>query len=256
MARGKPWTRDELIVAMNLYCKLPFGLLHQRNPDVIRLAKRLDRTPGSVAMKLCNLASLDPVHQARGIMGLTGASQGDRDVWAEFHSDWDRLAYESEKLSAKLAGIPVERLAEIDETELPREGKERERLVKQRVNQHFFRAAVLAAYNGRCCITDLEIRGLLCASHVVPWAKDKPNRMNPRNGLCLNALHDRAFDRGLITLTLDFKVQISGVLKRAKPSAARFWLTDFDNAPIRTPEKFTPDTKFIAWHRAHVFQGD
>lgn len=253
MARGKSWTRDELIVAMNLYCKLPFGQLHQKNPAVIHLAEKFDRTPGSVAMKLCNLASLDPVHQARGVSGLTGASQADREVWAEFHQDWERLGFESEKLTAALEGTAVEKLAEIDETELPREGKERERLVKQRVNQHFFRATVLAAYNGKCCITGLEVRELLVASHVVPWSADKVNRMNPRNGLCLNALHDRAFDRGLITLTLDLKIEVSTQMKRARPSAARFWITEFDGASIAMPERFAPDPNLIAWHRENVF---
>ena len=159
MARGRIWSRDELIVAMNLYCKLPFGQLHHRNPIIIALAKKLERTPGSLAMKLCNVASLDPVQQARGISGLTGASAGDRAVWEEFNKDWVRLAFESEKLLAKLDGKPVEAEAEIREDELPREGLERERFVRQRVNQRFFRAAVLAAYGRRCCITNLGRAG-------------------------------------------------------------------------------------------------
>ena len=70
MAKGRPWSRDELVVAMNLYCKLPFGQLHERNPVIIKLAEQIGRTSGSVAMKLCNFASLDPVQQARGIKGL------------------------------------------------------------------------------------------------------------------------------------------------------------------------------------------
>ena len=58
MKRG--WTRDELLVAFNLYCKTPFGRLHQRNPEIIRLASALGRTPSALAMKLVNFASLDP----------------------------------------------------------------------------------------------------------------------------------------------------------------------------------------------------
>jgi putative restriction endonuclease len=253
MAKGRLWSRDELIVAMNLYCKLPFGQLHERNPVIIRLAEQFGRTPGSVAMKLCNFASLDPVHQARGVKGLSGASQADREVWTEFHRDWDKLAFESEKGLAALNGLPVEKLAAIDESDLPEEGKERVRVVKQRVNQQFFRSAVLAAYGRRCCVTGLDLPELLVASHVIPWAISKEHRVNPRNGLCLNALHDRAFDRGLVTLTAELRLVVSPRVLRATPSAAKDWLLGFNKAPIRLPERFAPDPDCLAWHRERVF---
>lgn len=66
MARGKRWSRDELIVAMNLYCKLPFGQLDHKIPIIIEVSQKLGRTPSSLAMKLVNFASLDPTLQARG----------------------------------------------------------------------------------------------------------------------------------------------------------------------------------------------
>jgi len=255
MAKGRAWSRDELIVAMNLYCKLPFGQLHHRNPVIIALANKLGRTPGSVAMKLCNLASLDPVQQARGISGLSGASAGDRAVWEEFHKDWERLAFESEVLLARLDGKPVEEEAEIREDELPREGRERERVVRQRVNQRFFRTTVLAAYGGRCCITGLGVQELLIASHIVPWARDTANRVNPRNGLCLNALHDCAFDRGFITLSGNLKVEVSPLLKAAPvQEATKRFLLDYEGTGVRLPERFLPDANLLDWHRNNVFR--
>jgi putative restriction endonuclease len=255
MTKGRTWKRDELIVAMNLYCKLPFGQLDHRNPAIIALAEKLGRTPSSVAMKLCNFASLDPVQQARGVRGLSGASAGDRTVWEDFHKDWARLAFESEKLLAALNGKSVEAEAQIPENELPRAGLERERVVRQRVNQHFFRAAVLTAYGSRCCITGLAVPDLLIASHIVPWAKDLANGVNPRNGLCLNALHDCAFDRGFITLCPKLRVAVSPSLKAApvKPATKRFFL-DYEDAAIRLPERFIPDASFLDWHRKNVFQ--
>ena len=72
MKKGqKLWTRDELILAINLYCKLPFGRLHRSNPEVIHLAELIGRTPSSIAYKLVNFASLDPSLQARGIKGAS-----------------------------------------------------------------------------------------------------------------------------------------------------------------------------------------
>lgn len=254
MSKGKSWTHEELVIGMNLYCTMPFGQLHGRNPKIIKLAEKLGRTPGSVAMKLCNFASLDPVHQARGVKGLSGASQADREVWNEFHQNWDGMSFESEVLLAKTEGLPVEKFAGLSEEDLPREGKERERMVKQRVNQCFFRNAVLAAYGRQCCITGLDVPDLLVASHIIPWAKDKSNRVNPRNGVCMNALHDKAFDRGLITITSDYRVELSEKIKKAKECHAKFWLMDFDGAPIRLPERFLPEPEFINWHRANVFK--
>ena len=67
---------------MYLYCQLPYGRLHARTPEIIALAARLGRTPSSVAMKLVNFASLDPIQQQRGRVGLKGASAGDRAMWA------------------------------------------------------------------------------------------------------------------------------------------------------------------------------
>jgi putative restriction endonuclease len=255
MAKGRAWSRDELIVAMNLYCKLPFGQLHHRNPIIVALADKLGRTPGSLAMKLCNLASLDPVQQARGISGLRGAGAGDRAVWEEFHKDWERLAFESEKLLANFDGKPVEAEAGLQEDDLPREGRERERVVRQRVNQRFFRAAVLAAYGGRCCITGLGVPDLLIASHIIPWARDTANRVNPRNGLCLNALHNCAFDRGFITLSRKLKVEVSALLKGAPiQEVTRRLLLDYEGAGIRLPDRFLPDADLLDWHRKNVFR--
>src|SRR5579864_8908579 len=98
------WQRDELLLALNLYCRLSIGQYHSRNPEIIKLAKRINRTPDAVAMKLSNFASFDPYHQAHGIKGLQNASQGDRDIWDEFNSNWDDLAVESELISERLFG--------------------------------------------------------------------------------------------------------------------------------------------------------
>ena len=76
--KRKSWTREELLVALNLYHKLTFGQLHSRNPAIISLAEKLGRGANSLAMKLSNFAALDPVQQLRGIKGLQGASTQDR----------------------------------------------------------------------------------------------------------------------------------------------------------------------------------
>lgn len=61
------WTREETLLAFDLYCGVPFGKIHASNPEIIELARIIDRTPASLAMKMCNLASIDPVQRERGI---------------------------------------------------------------------------------------------------------------------------------------------------------------------------------------------
>jgi putative restriction endonuclease len=246
----RDWTREELIVAFNLYCKIPFGRIHIRNPLIIELANSIGRTPSAVSWKLANFARLDPVLRKRNIAGAAHGARAEIDIWNEFDQNWEKLAFESESLMEKMTGkTPKTELTE----EFP-EGKTRETLVRTRINQGFFRAAVLAAYGARCCITGLSIPQLLNASHIVPWKVDVKNRTNPRNGLCLSVIHDRAFDCGLLTVTLDLKVKLSPKVKgSATDEATRSFLWRFENAPISAPRRFVPDEKFLRYHNERIF---
>jgi putative restriction endonuclease len=245
---GRNWTRQEHILAFNLYCKIPFGRQHSRTPEIIDLAKLLRRSANSVALKLNNFSRLDPELQARGIKGMAHGAKGETEVWREFEDNPEVLAFESERLLAQFSGRQLEQIAGIDEQELPKEGLERERMVRVRVNQHFFRAAVLAAYDCKCCITGLAVPELLVASHIVPWATDPKQRMNPRNGLCLNALHDRAFDRRLMFFDRDFKVRFHTGVTRQLHSRGLGWLLSYEGKPICMPLKFRPDVVLIEIH--------
>ncbi len=251
--KSKLWTREELILAINLYCKLPFGRLHKGNPEVIKLAKLLGRTPSSVAWKLVNFASFDPSLKARGIKGASNVSNLDRQIWNEFYNNWALLSYESEKRLAQLENKTIEDILEISEGEL-REGKVKEQLIKARVNQSFFRASILAAYNSTCCITGLRNSAFLIASHIAPWASDEKNRLNPRNGLCLNSLHDKAFEAGLITITPGYTIKISSVLKKDKEQKAiEAYFLKYDNHRIILPSRFLPDPDLLTHHNKERF---
>lgn len=246
------WTRDELIVAFNLYCKIPFGRIHNRNPLIINLAKAIGRTPSAVSWKLANFARLDPFLRRRAVSGATHGAKAEVQIWEEFNNDWERLSFESEQLLKKFTGGS---LAIEAATAFP-EGKTRAAFVHARVNQGFFRAAVLAAYGSQCCITGLSIPQLLNASHIVPWTVDIKNRANPRNGLCLNAIHDRAFDCGLLTVTPELKVRVSPKVRETKRDAsAEQFLLCYEGTSVRTPSRFVPETEFLLYHNEKVFQG-
>lgn len=247
---NKFWTREELILAIKLYCELPFGKMHRGHPEVVKLAELIGRTPSAVAYKLVNFASFDPSLKSRGIKGMGNTSKLDEEIWNEFYSDWNELAYVSAKLSSKWKKKPLENLYDINENELPKDGKEREQIVKARVNQSFFRTTVLTSYDYTCCITGLKNPYLLIAGHIVPWSEDKKNRLNPRNGLCLNALHDRAFESGLITITSEYKIKISSIFKKKANYAAENYFLKYENEEIFLPSRFLPDIHFLEKHNA------
>ncbi len=244
------WTREQLILAINLYCKIPFGKMHSRNPEVIALSGLIERSPGAIARKLGNFASLDPTLKARNIGGLPNAGELTEKIWAEFYNNWDAALMESEKLLAQKKHTTVEKLNMIEVSDLLKEGKDKERLVKTRVNQSIFRTVVLATYNNSCCITGINNTELLIASHIVPWSKDEKNRLNPMNGLCLNALHDKAFDNGLITINAnDYTIRVSSKLKKknAPESIERNFLK-LEGTSILLPDKFRPSKDLLKIH--------
>ena len=258
--RGELYTREETMIAFNLYSKMQFGQIHDYHPDIVNLAKLLNRPPASVSLKMCNLAASDPKHIGR-IKG-TRIAKMETAVWKEFHADPGGFMLETEKLLMIRSGESPEDLplapAELPElADLP-PGETRRRLVNARVNQNLFRKMVLSAYNNQCCISGIAVPELLNASHIVPW-RDRPDqRINPSNGLCLNALHDRAFDRGLISVSPELIVAVSPKLQEAaaaKNASDKIqFLVESDGKPITQPEKFAPAPEFLAHHYREIFQ--
>jgi len=252
----KLWTRDELILTINLYCKTSFGRLHKLNPEVIQLANIIRRTPSSVALKLGNFASLDPTLKERGIRGAINSSKLDKAIWDEFYQNWDAALYESEQLMAKAQNTTIEKLNNVNTDDIPKEGLEKQRLVTTRINQNIFRTIILATYNNKCCITGITNAELLIASHIVPWSQDDKNRLNPMNGLALNPLHDKAFENGLITIDADtYKIAISPVLKKnGSLMSIKQNFIDYEGNEINLPDKFRPDKTFLKLHNDTRFR--
>lgn len=275
LTERKAWSQDELLIVFRLYCRTPFGRLHQRNPEIIELAKLIGRTPGAVAMKACNFASLDPQQQARKIKALGNVSRADRELWEAFLDDSEGVAHKAETAYSSLTGQEVEdylpeldsavtssgkkrtvkKLALGDELKMPSGATEKNVLVKTRRVQSFFRAAVLTSYDNRCALTGLAIPELLNASHIIPWSVDEKRRADPRNGICLNALHDRAFDRGLISFDENLRVIVSSKINSTEDcDLYRSQLVALSGCSLRLPERFQPESTAVEYHREKVFR--
>lgn len=255
MTSRRLWTKEELILAFNLYLKLPFGKMHKRTPEIIDLAILLDRTPSSVGMRLGNFASVDPYHQERGVGGLKGGMNQVKPIWDEFFHNQEELIFLSEQILAQKENTSIDnkyRDILFDLKGLKGETVARE--VKTRVNQSVFRQMVLINYATKCAITGINIPELLLASHIIPWSKNENERLNPENGICLSALYDKAFDKGLIGINQNYKVVFSANLKKKKESS--FYSTHFasiENLKIINPIKYLPKKEFLEYHLDKIF---
>lgn len=242
------WTREQTIVALNVYCKIPFKNSSARHPMIIEYAKLIGRTPAALNLKIGNLGSYDPVLRAKGIVGLAHTSKMDEQIWNEFFDNPEKLAYESEKVIAEFKHQTIEESTAIDLSNLP-EGTERTVITRQRINQRFFHDAVFCSYENRCCITGINIPSLLEACHISSWKDDVKNRTNPRNGLCMNLLFHRAYDKFMMAITPDFDIIISEqMLDATKEEKFRGYLQELNGTQIRMPEKFSPDRDLLAKH--------
>lgn len=252
MARNN-WSKEETIIAFNVYCKIPFKSSSKTNPTIIKYANIIGRSPSALNMKVGNFGRLDPELRKQGIVGLGNGSKLDEVVWNEFNGNWDKLAFESEELIAKFQNKTIEENEGINLDDLP-EGNERETIVKTRVNQSFFRSTILSSYNLKCCVTGLSIPDFLVASHIKPWAKDKENRINPHNGLCLNSIHDKAFDKGFITITPDYKIVLSSLFENyPNEQAVNDFFKKHKNQKINLPDRFLPSKEFLEYHYENIF---
>jgi putative restriction endonuclease len=263
MAAGKRWTKYELFIALNFYHKLTFGQLHARQPVIIALAEKLGRGANSVAMKLCNFASLDSALKLRGIKGLKGASALDRDIWEEFHSNLNATAPDTEQAVCSLFGGDDNSALEV----IPKEGvrvrrrppsgaTESSAMVKQRRGQEYFRDAVINNSGGVCSVTGLTVRQLLVASHILPWGTHPQHRLDVRNGLSLSRMHDAAFDCGLISFDDRFRMLLSPRLKNELPQrAVAENFGAYAGQSLRFPDDAVlPELAFLNEHRLKKFR--
>ena len=250
------WSREELILAFNLYLNLPFGKLHSHTPEIIYLAKLINRTPSSVAMRLCNFASVDPYHINRGIKGLRGGYNQVQPIWDEFKSNQEDLIFLSEQILAKFEDKSIEDkfISELSGVEKMK-GEEKIREVKQRINQYIFRIMVLSNYMDKCAITGINLPDLLVASHIIPWSQNEQERLNPENGLCLSSLYDKAFDKGLLAINLNYKVILSKKLKEEiKEPYYHSFFAPIEDISIRLPLKYLPNKVFLEYHLKNIYQ--
>ena len=241
-------------MAFTLYYLLPAKEIDKKGVDVNALARAIGRTPDAVALKAWNIAAYDTNRLASGRVGMRNGSKLDSLIWEEFAERGDVLIEEGVALLGKaLSGEGVTSSVGYAVVDLPPEGTERVVQRTERINQQYFRNSLLRNYEERCCLTGLAVPKLLVASHIKPWAASDPKteRLVASNGLLLNALHDRAFDQGLMTLNKNLEVVLSSKLRR--DDASNELLFKFEGRRICSPIAMPPAREFIEYHNDVVF---
>ena len=255
------WTEDEIIIALALYYQIPFGKIHNRNPLIKTVAEKLHRSPSALEMKMLNLSSFDSTLKERNISGLVNSGKLDREIWDKYYDAYDILAdrynaFMDGELAINLDVTYGQTIAE----PMVHEAGTKEQTVQVRVGQNYFRNAVLSAYENRCCMTGISIPEFLIASHIKPWktSDDKKEKANPRNGLCLNALHDKAFDLGFITVDKNtLRIIVAEALKNYSKldETTKNWIVACEGKEIISPHRSSPDKLFLEYHNDVVFKG-
>ena len=134
---------------------------------------------------------------------------------------------------------------EIDELNL--EGKEKEMVVKTRVNQGEFRTRLLHCFD-KCCLCGLSSPDLLIASHIKPWSHSEPaEKLDPNNGLLLCPNHDKLFDGGYISFNEDGEIQISNLVSKKD----REILNIREGMKISINDK---QAKYLTYHRENIYK--
>ena len=141
--------------------------------------------------------------------------------------------------------------------DLSKEGEDVISESKRRKGQNYFRRMILANYGFRCALTGIDIPQLLLASHIIPWRDKihKQDRLNPCNGICLSALYDKAFDKGLITFSPDdYTVCLSSALRENETK--EYYDQHFGciiGKKLTLPAEYLPNRDFLAYHWEKVF---
>ena len=253
------WSRQETLMALAFYlCPPPRKNWDDSDTEIRLLAGEIGRTESAVCPKIANLRASDPNQTDIGFINTAGM---DRQVKSEYlanpYATMSEAMWELEQTGIQISydgAIEVSGPSRPDQ--LWQLGLERVEQVRTRIHPDYFRSVLLANCGGACCLTGIVIPALLTASHIKPWVAATPSeRLMSSNGIPLNALHDRAFDRGLITLDDRYRVVVSSRAPHTPTNDQ--WLYAFDGRKIALPgsdESTWPSLELIPYRQDCVFK--
>lgn len=247
MTKRVPWSREDVLVAYALYCITPLNKINPSNKLIQQVAENFPHSIASLVMRMQNFSRIDPNSQKKG---LSHTAKGDYIIFEEFKHDWGNLSY----LAEQITGLTLFDADPINGAK-PISALTNHRQVSR--ERHFFRSAVFAAYDNKCCVSGLALPRLLAASHIKPYraCRSSSERTDPTNGLLLNSFYDKAFDSGLITVDTKYIIHVSDTIKDLSYNEfTRQWLIGLEGNQIIRPARFVPQKEFLEYHNDVIFR--
>ena len=188
-----------------------------------------------------------------------------REAWIPVPSDWSKNIVTGKGYpvtSATGAALWAEvqaRLANVDPNPFgtavaePPERYGAPVTIRPRLGQGAFRVEVTDAYERKCAITGEKTLPALEAGHIRPYAKNGPHEI--RNGLLLRSDLHNLFDLGYLTVTLDYRVQVSRRIREEFQNGRHYYaLHGQPLSVLPQHEPARPAPEFLEWHHG-IFKG-
>ena len=166
-------------------------------------------------------------------------------IWQQVEKLLDKYLYLNAKDEGKSQLL-------LEESDSPKYGKEV--LTKVRLGQGAFRVLITDAYYRKCSITGEKTLPVLEAAHIKPYAESGPHFIS--NGILLRSDIHKLFDTGYITITEDYKIEVSKRIREEFSNGKEYYQyhgKTLANLPERKVDR--PDSKYIEWHNANIFKG-
>lgn len=244
--QNKEWTEEETVLALYGYRLIPLDKQDASNPEIQKLSKLINHTPESIINKMSVLASLDSqLHKTSS----PSATVQDKEICSKYPDDNVQLFSDTKKIFQRIKKTRIPDVYPKMLSEISTKDTEQTVEVHARKHQSQFRTLILSIYDYKCCITGLRSRALLEASHIVGWSDYKEHRLKGSNGLCINSLFHKAYDRNLVSVTPDYIFKVDRDLIEYEDPFVLEMFMHYHNKKIYLPdERYRPDKKLLAIH--------
>lgn len=125
-------------------------------------------------------------------------------------------------------------------------------LVQPRLGQGIFRVTVMDAYSRACAVTREHSLPVLEASHIKPYAADGPHDV--RNGVLLRADLHRLFDQGYVTITPEYRLEVSPRLREDYRNGRSYYPLHGSSVSLPSAAADAPSADFLRWHNERVYR--
>lgn len=226
----RDWTLMEDLACLYLYLKNGRKQVDDNSQEAMELASAIGRTPGAVAYKSANFRYIDS-----GKDGFSNGSKVDFIAWKAYSEDieyCEKAYYELVNSSDTFTDVIT---AETHISKGDYYVPDTFGRAAMRASQATIKGNALSIYENRCAMCDIDHPALLIARHIIPWSKDQNVRADPRNVLLLCALHDKLFDKGLISISKEFTIIASADV--SKYSETHKIVKEVENKKLRLPKE-------------------